>query len=358
MLGLILALIEEHVGTTAEERLSLALWILHTWVFDRFTITPRLALLSPVRGCGKTVTLSLIELLTPAGHRTDNTTAAAIYYALDRRPGTVQLIDEADGLDLPRNNVLRQLFNSGHRRGGSIDRYVGGRTRHFPTFAPLAIAAIGMLPLPLMHRAIVLNMQRSSRKLRKFEEKDREWHLAREGIRNWAMTCTLVPDPDLPPALRHRAADNWCVLLSIADDLGYGEAARAAAVTHCANRPDEDPGVTLLADIRTVFQARGVDRIASSALVEALLGLDEGLWNEWRGPSDDRQPRKLTHGELSRLLRPFGIRPKTIWPARRRLGDKSSRGYLRSDFEVAWRSYCPAADTATQASKIIPLPRR
>jgi Protein of unknown function (DUF3631) len=88
---------------------------------------------------------------------------------------------------------------------------------------------------------------------------------------------------------------------------------------------------TLLRDIRTVFQARGIDRIASAALVEALLGLDDGLWNEWRGPIDDRQPRKLTLGELSRLLRPFGIRPRTIWPAGRRPGDRSRRGYRRLD---------------------------
>jgi hypothetical protein len=123
-----------------------------------------------------------------------------------------------------------------------------------------------------------------------------------------------------------------------------------------AHRPDEDT-VTLLADIRTVFQERGVDRIASSALVDALLGLDDGLWSEWRGPNDDRPPRKLTQGELSRLLRPFGIRPKTIWPTRRRPGDRSSRGYSRLQFEEAWRAYCPSPDTPTQPSKIIGLPR-
>jgi hypothetical protein len=119
------------------------------------------------------------------------------------------------------------------------------------------------------------------------------------------------------------------------------------------HRPDEDPGVVLLADIRTVFGARGVDRITSLALIEALLGLQDNFWNEWRGP---RPPRKLTQDELSRLLRPFGIGPKTIWPARRRLGDRSGRGYLRSQFEQAWHAYCPAADTPTQPSKIIQLP--
>jgi Protein of unknown function (DUF3631) len=247
------------------EQLAVALWILHCWVFDRYTVTPRLALISPVRGCGKTVALSLIELLIPEGSRTDNTTAAAFYYALDRRHGTVLLIDEADGLDLTRNNVLRSLFNSGHRRGGSINRFVSGRPQRYRTFAPLAVAAIGMLPLPLLHRSVVINMQRSAAPLRQLDGASLVFRIMRAAIEKWAASCSLVADPETPSPLRNRAADNWRVLLSIADDLGYGEKARSAAVTLSANRPDEDPGVTLLGDIRTVFQARGADRITSTA---------------------------------------------------------------------------------------------
>jgi hypothetical protein len=67
--------------------------------------------------------------------------------------------------------------------------------------------------------------------------------------------------------------------------------------------------------IRTVFQVLGVDPMASSALVDALLGLDDGLRSEWRGPNDDRPPRKLTRSELSRLLHPFRIGSKTVLAA-------------------------------------------
>jgi hypothetical protein len=207
------------------------------------------------------------------------------------------------------------------------------------------VAAIGMLPLPLLHRAVVVNMQRSGGSpLKRLDESDPAFAIARAGIQRWAARCILAQDPVMPAALRDRAADNWRVLLAIADNLAYGEPARRAAVTLSANRPDEDPGVTLLADIRIVFQAR--DRIASAALVEALTGLDDGRWNEWRGPKDDRPPRKLTQGELSHLLRPFGIVPKTIWPGRRRpdprppetapaLASKSSTAALLSPARAA-----------------------
>jgi hypothetical protein len=39
------------------------------------------------------------------------------------------------------------------------------------------------------------------------------------------------------------------------------------------------------------------------------------------------------------MLAPFKIRPRTIWP-RVGTGEKSVKGYLRSQFEQAWASYC------------------
>src|SRR5262249_6680244 len=138
-----------------------------------------------------------------------------------------------------------------------------------------------------------------------------------------------------------------------ADRLGCGDAARAAAVILTANRPDEDPGVVLLSDIRSIFDQRGIDRISSAALIEQLLALDDGMWGDWRGPNDDRPPRKLNQSELSRLLRPFSIRPRTI---RLSQTGTTARGYLRAWFESTWAAYCPPlADTPTQPSEIIRL---
>src|SRR5262249_24344367 len=107
-----------------------------------------------------------------------------------------------------------------------------------------------------------------------------------------------------------------------------------------------------LNNIRSVFTTTGTDRIGSADLVEAMLAMEDTPWSEWRGVNDDRPPRKLSQGELARLLRPFHIRSKTVWPAQRRQGDKSKRGSLRSQFEPAWAAYCKPADTPTQGSKI------
>src|SRR5437868_12410634 len=54
VLDLVLRLVEQHIAVTPDEQMAIGLWVLHTYVYDSFVITPRLALLSPVRGCGKT----------------------------------------------------------------------------------------------------------------------------------------------------------------------------------------------------------------------------------------------------------------------------------------------------------------
>jgi hypothetical protein len=340
-LELVLRLLETHVEVTPAERMAIALWALHTHVVDRFSFTPRLALLSPVKRCGKTTVLALLETLVAEPFRTDNVTAAAIYHWLDCSPRSTLLFDEGDNLDMARNSVLRSVFNSGHRRGGNIARFVGGLAQQFPTFAPLALAAIGSLPSPLLDRSIPINMHRLTpgRILQSLDEVA-SLRAAREATVNWSAKCSLNLKPPIPPALDSRAADNWRVLFSIADDLGYGEQARAAATELSAHRRDEDPGVVLLTGIRAVFNEQGIDRIGSAKLVNALLRQDEECWTEWRGPHDNRPARDLTQGEVARLLRPFGIIPRTVWPVHRRATDKSSRGYMKCQFEEAWRFYC------------------
>ena len=89
MLDLVLRLIELHLALTPEQRMAMALWTLHSHVFGRYPVTPRLALLSPVRGCGKTTALILLETLTADPYRSDNVTAAAIYHTLGPRAHVV-----------------------------------------------------------------------------------------------------------------------------------------------------------------------------------------------------------------------------------------------------------------------------
>ena len=352
-------MVESYVALGDHKSIAVALWTIHTHVYDQYMVTPRLALISPAPDCGKTTLLDVIGRLTARSKKSDNITAAAIYHYVHVLHCTL-LVDEADNLDLAAKATLRAVLNAGHRRGGSIDRMIKGLPQSFGVFAPVALGSLELLTLPLMRRSIVIRLARhdGSRPLRLFNTDEcGDLDLVYGHVRHWLRRVQLNRDPDMPTELRGRKADNWRPLIAIADACGpvWGELARDAAVALTRANRDEAAAITLLNHIRQIFEVRGVDRLASKLLLADLLALDE-MWSEWRGVRGDEHPRKLTQGAIALLLNPFGIRPRNIWPLHRTPTDTSARGYMRSWFEQAWRAYCDgeATDdgTAAQASNI------
>jgi Protein of unknown function (DUF3631) len=206
-------ILRQYVELQDHEYLAVALWALHTHLYERFLVTPRLALLSPVRGCGKTVVLSLLHELCAMPEKTDSVTPAALFRLIDQGVMTM-LCDEIDNHDLANNSAFRAVVNSGHRRGGKTTRVMRGSPRSFKTFAPLALAAIGTLPLPIMQRSIVINMTRAdgSLKLESFDELNAAVVLNAiyQTLYTWAQAHKAkLGVPLMPEGLRNRAADNW-----------------------------------------------------------------------------------------------------------------------------------------------------
>jgi hypothetical protein len=338
--------IKQYVSLKPHELVAAALWAVHSHVYDRFMVTPRLVLTSPVRSCGKTTLLDVLSQLVVRPAKTDHVTAAAIYHLVDRDRSTL-LIDEADNLELAVRAVIRSILNSGHRYGGAVTRLLRNQPTRLSTFAPAALAAIRSLPLPLMSRSIVIHMERASstENLLRFDRNDTDdIDTAYRFIRLWGLSAELNTDPPMPSELRGRAADNWRPLVAVADACSshWGTRAREAAIAMSGDHHDEDPGVELLSDIRAVFDTRKIERIPSSDLTTALVAIDEAQWHEWRGAHGDQQPRKLTQMTLAGLLKPFRIRPKTMWSDGK--GSRSFRGYQRTMFAAAWSAYCDGED--------------
>jgi hypothetical protein len=352
------AMLQDYVALSEHEYVAVALWFIHTHVFDQFMVTPRLVLTSPVRNCGKTTLLDVANCLVARPYKDDNVSAAVIYHEVNVMRSTL-LLDEADNLEIAAKAVLRAVLNAGHRKGGSVSRMIKGAPKRFKVFSPVALASIGSLTLPLMSRSIIIRMRRhdGAQSLKRFDAANTtDLNLVYQHIRHFARHAQLNPDPEMPRELRGRQADNWRPLLSIADACGptWSALAREAAIAFTRDHRDEDVAVTLLHHIREVFDARPVDRIASKLLIDHLLEADE-MWSEYRGVKGTEQPRKLTLGTLALLLKPFGIRPKKFWPPHRDATTKSYRGYFRSDFEAAWRSYCDADSTPAQTRKLTAL---
>jgi Protein of unknown function (DUF3631) len=361
-LGLIHYLLQQYLELREpHEYVAVALWALHTHVFDCFMVTPRLALRSPVAGCGKTVLIDILAKLVAKPAKFDSVTAAALYHLIDEAHPTL-LIDEADNLalGLQANGKIRAVFNSGHRKGGTVAIRDRGETRKFLVFAPLALAlpdAMVGLPRTLNSRCITLTMQRSDgrRELQRFDvnHPDPVLDAAYRQILLWRRDLeSLDPEPEMPPTIRNRLADNWRPLISIADSLGWGAQARDAMLKFAAEFQDADARITLLDAIRKVFDACGLDRISSKDLLDELHVLDDADWKEFLGIRGEQQPHRLRDSELASMLREFKIRPGTIWPLNRTADSKSYKGYRRSQFEAVWRRYCADDDTPAQASKV------
>lgn len=344
-LALVEYLLREYVALKPHEYIAVALWALHSHTYDRYMVTPRLALRSPVANCGKTTLLDILSRLTARPAKFDAISAAALYRLIDQTHPTL-LIDEADnlGLGLQPNGRLRAVFNSGHRSGGTVAISERGSVHKFATFSPLALALPEMrgLPRTLNSRCITIVMERSERKLRRFDNNrpDRALDAAYRQILLWRQEVELNSDPELPSTLQNRLADNWRPLISIADSLGWGEQAREAMVIFAREYRDADVKILLLADVRKVFDTRRVDCLPTKTLLEALDAVDEAEWPEFCGVRGDQLPHKLTETELAHMLRDFAIRPHTIWPPNRTATSKSAKGYRRSQFEEAWRKYC------------------
>jgi hypothetical protein len=360
LFDLIYYTLERFLYLRRHELVAITLWVLHTFVFDRFMFTPRLMLLSPVRGCGKTTALGLLSRLCCRAERCDHITPAALYRTIANYPPTL-LVDEADNMELTSPGPLRSVLNSGHSLDGTISRVQKGATRRFSTFAPVAIAAIGTLPLPLQHRSIVIHMARAPRdtELKRFDLKNdgqmEDFSNIYRLTDAWSYQCTLDPDPPMPKALHNRRADNWRILLSIADACERGDIAREAAITMSRDHQDEDAAIELLTDLRRIFDASGVDRLASAEIVLELNSITDAMWAEWRGDRGDQPARKLSPAELSRMLRRFRITPRSVWPLGPRAGATSAKGYYRHQFVSAWTSYCGFEDeagTPAQPNKI------
>jgi hypothetical protein len=130
----------------------------------------------------------------------------------------------------------------------------------------------------------------------------------------------------------------------------WAKRAREAAILWAGEHHDEDAAVVLLGDIRDIFDGRGIDRLPTKTMVDHLTAADDAPWSEWRGIDGNQQPRKLSPGELARLLEPFQIRPRTIRVFG--TGKPTLKGYYRAQFEAAWRAYCKDNVTPSQLKNI------
>jgi len=316
-----------------------ALWLAHTWRMDEWDSTPRLAFMSPEKGSGKTRSLEVSEHLVPRAVRVSQATTGYVLAKVSQDPPPTLFYDEIDtvyGQNARGNEDLRAVLNAGHRRDATAGRGLWGPDgltgQDYPAYCAVALAGLGELPDTIADRAVVISMKK-----RRHTECVEPWRGRLHGseakelgerLRSWTEKAVFHWPEGMP--VQDRVADVWEALVMVADAAGghWPTAARMAAVAlSSSDEGKSSHGVVLLRDLQTVFGDKS--KMSTQDILVGLCALPESRWNDFHGHDS-----AITDRDLSRLLRPYGIRSKDVW-----MGDRSAKGYTADDLRDAWERY-------------------
>lgn len=331
---------------------AVALWIAATHAQDAWAYAPRLVIRAPLKRCGKSRFLDVVEGASFNPLMTVNASPAAVYRSIGTGALTL-LVDEADTIFGPKagdNEDLRGLLNAGHQRGRPAIRYdaASQRVESIETFCMAALAGIGAMPDTIEDRAVIIKMRRrapgeSVSPWRIKRDRPALVTLARE-LSEWLtpnLRALEVAEPAMP--LEDRAADTWEPLIVIADFAGgdWPERARAAALAltgEAEKTATASDTVRLLADCRAAFGTE--EALPTGTLLDRLKVDEEAPWARYDNTG-------LTPMKLAALLREFEIKSGNVrFP--QPIGQ--TKGYRAVDFADAWMRYCPSVtDSAEDA---------
>jgi len=341
------AWIRRYTVVSDEQAVIMAAWVMHTYVFEAFEVTPYLFISSPEKGSGKSTLLRILKAVAYRGRSSSGMSAAALARVVEASRPTL-FLDELDAQMKGNKETaenIRGVLNSGYEPEGVYTRCVGNEfaVKDFPTFCPKCLAGIGKLWDTVSDRSITIEMRRMLSE--ETIEQDRKVAVKaaaapiKARLEEWAvrgaadLLRSIHPSPI--SGFNPRQNDIAEVQLAVAQLAGGGWPQRLTqalqALLKAASVEDGSLGVTLLADIRTVFDERQTDTIPSALLAGCLCKIEGRAWAEWNHGNG------LTPNNLARQLKKYSVYPQTV-----RVGSETPKGYRRADFEDNWARYCPS----------------
>ncbi|WP_267222566.1 DUF3631 domain-containing protein [Dyella silvae] len=349
LLAHLVAVIHRFVVLDPAGVLAAALFVMYSWVFDAFEVSPLAHIHSPVKRCGKTTLLMVLARLVCRALAASNITPAALFRAVEKWQPTL-LMDEADSF-LRDNDEARGLINSGlYRETAFVIRTEGDdhKPTRFRTWSPKVLCGIGKLADTIEDRSVPLRMRRAlpgEKRPRLRQSSPELWEEERSKLAAWAEVALyelkhLHPRP--VPGLHDRAQDCWEPLQMIAQLAGDDWADKAELAAQELYGIEEDAptiGVELLQDIKAVFAHENVSKVQSARLMELLNADPEAPWCLWN------RGKPMTVRQLARKLSEFGVRPKGI-----RIGDKTPKGYELDQFEEVFAYYLAPVENGERSA--------
>lgn len=286
-----------------------ALWSAHTHSMQTWRATPRLYIVAPEPGCGKTTQAEVLSFASRNGILAGTTSTAGLFTIINSR--TV-FLDETDNLFSAHNErkVLTAVINAGY----TPDGYVLRKDGPIPVYGPLAFAGIedGRMPETTRQRCIPIRM-RVGQPAEMFDPFD---HIAYGDEVRARLAHASEGWSYIKPAQVNRNNQIWAALHSVAAAAGedWPERAQAAQAVH--QWPSEvNERKAVLAATWDYFDGVKAERVTSSVLAAHI-------------SADDRLPH-VTPKALAARMKGYGIEPRKI----------SSMYYYRADFGPAWSEW-------------------
>lgn len=287
----------------------MALWAAHTHSMETWRATPRLFIVAPERGCGKTVQAELLDLASASPIMAATSSTAGLFAVASTN--TV-FLDETDNLfsSHSERKVLTSILNAGYTPGGVVLRKGGP----IPVYGALAFAGIenGTMPEPTRTRCIPVQMRVGEPE----DFYDPVDHLAYRDelaarFRAYAETWTYVK-----PQRINRNGQLWSPLMSVAVAAGGDWPSRAGRAQEVHQwHTEENEQKDVLRATREWFAEHKVDRVQSSVLADHISGYDTL-------PATSAKA-------LRNRMKGYGVSPRKI----------SNWYYFKADLEPVWSEW-------------------
>ncbi|HXC34777.1 MAG TPA: DUF3631 domain-containing protein [Candidatus Acidoferrales bacterium] len=361
--------IKKHVVLSDAAATALAVWVLHTYVYERRNTVAYVAIESPEKRCGKTTLLSVLAAMASKPLIASNVTVGALFRAIDTCRPTL-FIDEADTF-LAGSSTMRGIINSGNTwrtayvirsskskskqsrareqaeaGEGADQKHTNSGLERYSCWCPKVIAMIGKVPDTIADRSIVVPMARklvseARAPLAQLEPsaiKAKCARFAQDQGRAIGQCGKIHGD-----GLNDRAADTFDPLYVIARLAGehWEQKLHTAALALAPIVQSRNSGAELLLDIYTVFALSSGEKMFTRHLIATLSN------EEFATASMAAKYSSIDEFEISKRLRPYGIKPSLI-----RIGKKVGKGYWAKDFTEALARYVPDADVEARMKEV------
>lgn len=323
------AFLRRYVALSEGQALVCVLWVLNTYVYERFPVTPYLEIWAMGKRSGKSTLAEIMALMCRGGRVLATIRVLSMVKLIEAKEGAyVPFIEEAERFAKANLGDERSIIASGYRRGAVHEL----EKASYRTFCPKAFVLIGNVHEIIRDRCISLKLERATPEhnwtLERYTAESEIDDLIvayRELAKSGQMDVIKTDDGPrfhpVDPAWLTSARDReiWTPLFSLAHALRLGKATmetlqRAsvdlsilktlpAVVYHPSQEEqvgdDQNAADAVLRDLLSVLKP-GEAFITSADAVTRLHGIATAPWRAWRGDG-------LNALTLSALLQRFGI---------------------------------------------------